>query len=204
MCSSLYSQKQYDVGVYVGGAYYMGEINQSGQFYKPRQNLGILYRYILNKRYAFKASINRARLVADDASSDLNFNSTRDNSFKHNIWDFSIKTEFNFFPYNTTDMKNRYTPYVTAGLSGIIFPVHLNLPIAIPFGVGVKYNFTRRIGLGMEWTFSRTFDDDWDFNHNSTYSSHQTALKYNKDWYSFVGLFLTYKFDESFECPAYD
>jgi uncharacterized protein DUF6089 len=82
--------------------------------------------------------------------------------------------------------------------------VNLKLPIALPLGIGFKYNYDKRIGVGIEWTFKRTFDDDWDFNNERTINNHQTAFQYNKDWYSFVGLFLTYKFDESFECPAYD
>jgi uncharacterized protein DUF6089 len=198
------AQRQYDVGVYAGASYYMGEINPAKQLYKPRQNLGALYRYIFNNRYAVKAQINRARIVADDLSSNSEFQIERAESFKYNIWDFSIQAEFNFLEYNTTDMKNRYSPYVTTGISGIVFPVNLKLPIALPLGIGFKYNYDKRIGVGIEWTFKRTFDDDWDFNNERTINNHQTAFQYNKDWYSFVGLFLTYKFDESFECPAYD
>jgi len=216
---SVFAQRQYDVGIYAGASYYMGEMNPSQQFNDAGRNYGILYRYIFNKRYAVKAQVNRAILkggTSSNSSFPENSSFNNHNDFKHKILDFSIQAEFNFLPYNTTDLKDRYTPYVTTGISGLIFPVGLNLPIAIPFGIGLKYNYNKRIGVGFEWTFKRTFDDEWDYNgeyigrlvhddvNNRDILVKQNAFQYNKDWYSFVGLFLTYKFDESFECPAYD
>lgn len=185
----------------------MGELNPKQQFHKPGRNFGILYRYIVNKRYALKAQVHRSTLNAtvNDKSAfpiDVDYSP----KFPQKVWDFSILTEFNFLTYNTTDLKNRYSPYVTAGISAIMLSnASLNVPLAIPIGFGFKYNYNKRIGIGFEWTFKRTFDDDWDFTHDATtISGKQLAFHYNKDWYSFVGLFLTYKFDESFECPAYD
>lgn len=204
---NLLAQRQYDVGIYAGTSYYMGELNPSKQFYQPGRNLGALYRYIFNKRYAVKAQVNRAVLkggMNENSAFQAEIGEFNPTPFKRKIWDFSIQAEFNFLPYNTTDLKERYTPYVTAGIAGIIFPVDLSLPIAIPLGVGFKYNYNKRIGVGFEWTFKRTFDDEWDYSANYGSRSKQNAFLYNKDWYSFVGLFLTYKFDESFECPAYD
>lgn len=201
---SAVSQRDADIGVYVGGSYYLGDINLSKQFYSIRPAYGGMYRYIFNKRYAVKGSVTRAKLSANDADfAESGFQQTREESFDHNLWEFSVQAEFNFLPYNTTDKKDKFSPYVTAGLSYPILPKNLNFPIAIPFGIGVKYNVDKRVGIGAEWKFTYTFDDDWDFDSRAI-NDKQVALINNNDWYSFVGLFITYKFDDSFECPAYD
>ena len=186
----------------------MGDINLSKQFYKPKPSYGIIYRYLLNKRYSIRGSVIRAKLYGNDLDFNSGFQTARYNEteatkFFHNIWDVTIQAEFNFLPYNTTLLKEKFTPYVSAGISGLIFPVHLDLPIAIPFGIGFKYNYNRRVGIGVEWTFHRTFDDDWDYNADPEGIDKQVALQYNKDWFSFVGFFLTYKCILELSCWNY-
>jgi len=86
------------------------------------------------------------------------------------------------------------------------------LPInpVLPLGIGVKYAFTKKISVSAEWMYRKTFTDALDnlpineYNGNATFQSKQTNYNGHKDWYSFAGLSLTYKFSfNNSSCPAY-
>ena len=194
-------QEKANIGILSGGSYYLGDINTSKQFYKIRPLYGAIYRYNINKRYAIRSSFFKGRFAADDNDSKYKYQKDRNISFVTNIYDFTIQCEFNFFPYITTDVKkNKWTPYVLAGFTAFQAK---EFDLAIPIGVGVKYNYNKRIGIGIEWVFKRAFHDDLDF-ADTFKSNKQISYVKNKDWYSLVGLFITYKFDTAIDCHAYD
>ena len=73
--------------------------------------------------------------------------------------------------------------------------------LSLPFGVGVKVNFPSRISAGAEWSFRKSFNDRIDGVENP---SGLHSLIHNNDWYSFLGIFITFKFfNFAAECPAY-
>jgi len=129
------------------------------------------------------------------------------NSFSTSVLDLAFTTEFNFRAYKTTKLrKDRYTPYVSGGLSysavlGGDVPAE-NTP-GLAFGAGFKYNLTVRLGTGIEWSFRKTFNDMLDGVSNPGVENN--IFFHNKDWYSLVQVFVTYKiFDWREDCPAYD
>lgn len=93
---------------------------------------------------------------------------------------------------------------------------------SIPFGIGIKYSLTNRIGLTLEWRIHKSFTDYIDDIHgnypeyevgSTTYNNNytdptgnfepgmqrgngdDTTLGYNKDWYSMLGLSVVYRFN---------
>ncbi|MCF8299072.1 MAG: DUF6089 family protein [Saprospiraceae bacterium] len=89
---------------------------------------------------------------------------------------------------------------------------------AIPFGIGFKYSLTKKIGLGIEWGLRKTFTDYLDDVSTTYYldgpsidpndavsllsdpgRNHEVGMQRGnsktKDWYSFTGITITYKFD---------
>lgn len=93
---------------------------------------------------------------------------------------------------------------------------------SIPFGIGVKYSLTNRIGLTLEWRIHKSFTDYIDDIHgyypeyeegSQAYSNNyidptgnfkpgmqrgngsDTTFGYNKDWYSMLGLSVVYRFN---------
>jgi opacity protein-like surface antigen len=102
--------------------------------------------------------------------------------------------------------KNRYSPYVSAGIgyaSALSSNVNAASATTINFGVGFKYNLARRWSMGVEWTFRKTLNDMLDGTENI--GADQGVFFHNSDWYSIVGLFITYKiFNWREDCPAYD
>lgn len=102
--------------------------------------------------------------------------------------------------------------------------------ISIPFGIGFKLNLSERIDLAMEWGMRKTFTDYLDdvstvypdmdilLNEKSPQSvafsdksenpnniGRQRGNSQNKDWYSFAGIVLGFKFREpTMPCPAFE
>ncbi len=186
----------------------MGDINHSRHFYAPSPAGGIIYRYNLNPRHSFRFSGIYTSLKGSDSDFEDVFQQQRNHSFKTSIIDLAITTEFNFMDYKPTKLRknNRYSPYVSAGIGyASVLSSNVNAASAttINFGAGFKYNLARRWSMGAEWTFRKTLNDMLDGTENI--GADQGVFFHNNDWYSIVGLFITYKiFNWREDCPAYD
>ena len=201
----IHAQKKSDIGIFSGGSYYIGDINLARQFYSPSIAVGGIYRYNINLRYSLRGNIYYGGLKGDDLDFNNDYQIQRGARFNASIIDCSIQFEFNFFPYQTTKKKNGYSTYVTAGLGYTFFigsDPSLN-HLMIPFGVGFKININKRLSAGLEWDFRKTFSDNIDGLQNLSNTVYKSFI-HNNDWYSFAGIFLTYRiFRYIEECPAY-
>ena len=201
------AQRNAVVGVSLGEAYYLGEINTSKQFYSPNFAYSAFYRYDINPRYSARANVTYTHLSANDMDFDSNYQRTRNESMNVSILDITLQAEFNFLPYNPTSRKNNYTPFVTAGATYYLkdFTIeNIINNLAIPFGFGFKYNINKKITFGAEWVFRKTFRDDLDYKGYTNSKNKQIAYQNDKDWYSIGGIFLTYKFKTYTKCPAFN
>jgi len=204
------AQARLEAGVIAGVSYYNGDINPSQQFYRPAFALGGIFKYSLSKRFDLRLSGNYLSLSADDRDFASPVAQLRDASFSGNLIDFNIIFEYNFMPYTNFGYvkrnKERFTPYVFAGIGGhyLLNGRTLANPVTITFRLGVKYNNFERFTLGTEWGFRKTFTDDLDGVRNIQDEQHVPRL-HNTDWFSFVGVFLTYRLgEEHIACPAYE
>jgi hypothetical protein len=203
----LFSQRKADIGIFAGASWYQGDIT-STPLYKPSPAYGILYRYNVHDRISFRGSAIFHSLSANDLDFNDPSNIIRSSSFNSRFADLAATWEFNFLPYNTLSQKTKYTPYISAGM-GYHLLLSSDIPDAgnhftIPFGVGVKLNIVKRLSAGIECTFHKTFTDNIDGINNVTFDGNNNLLG-NKDWYTFAGIFITYKvFKYREDCPAYD
>ncbi|MFW6222392.1 MAG: DUF6089 family protein [Bacteroidota bacterium] len=205
---SAYGQKRFDVGGFGGLSYYMGDINQYQLFYSPATSFGGIVDYSFSSRYYLRLSVYDGAIGANDKDFENDYQSnTRKASFSASLTDLSLQLGFNFLPYNSvTKQKNNYSFFVSAGL-GYTFVGNsendISPHITIPFGGGIKYNLFERLTVGMEWTYRKTFKDNVDGVESWSNSEYQSSL-HNFDWYSFGGLFFTYKlYNPVGNCPAY-
>ncbi len=189
-----------DYGLIGGISYYNGEINPTRQFYSPSLAFGGFFRLNINKRYAVRISGLYANLSGSDNDFPERTLSDRTPvSFTKSLMDFCGQVEFNFLPYITGEESLLNSVYVAGGL-GYSLLLGSSNSIVIPFGVGYKINLTKRLSAGAEWSFRKTFIDDIDDVPNLL----DNTLVNNNDWYSFIGLFISYKFVKfAAECPAY-
>lgn len=174
-----------EIGVFLGGSYYLGDLNPSTHFLETKFAGGIVYRYNITPRWSFKVSALIGELEASDARSKANVD--RNLSFKSYIFDFSPQIEFNFLQYIIGDKKHFISPYIFVGaslfnfnpkaeLNGTWYPLqplgtegqgttgstkknYALTSIAIPFGLGLKYSPAKFISLGLEWGIRKTFTD---------------------------------------------
>ncbi len=194
------SQERKDVGIQVGGSYYMGDYNYGLPLYQPSVGVGLIYRYNFNNFYSFRFSGNYAQLKGNYST----FNSYLPGvtgSFSKQLIESEIIFEMNFMSFNTKHLnKDRVAPYVFFGAGGAY--IGGEVTPQLPFGIGVKYCPRSRITIGWEWRLSKTFTDNID-NYNNFYDGSK-AVFHNNDWYSFFGLFITYRlYNKNFKCPVY-
>lgn len=216
---SLYSQKSLEGGVLAGGLYYLGEINPNQQVHLIKPSAGLFLRQNLNKRWAVRASFIAGSIAADDKEFDNGFQQQRNINFNSSLLDISAQAEFNFFPYKlgATRHTSSYTPYVASGFGFLLVSNSIEpYNIVIPMSVGVKISITKKIEIGAELSVKKTFSDYLDnlsgkeyelakMESESKIKYKQKATFYKKDWYTFVGVFITYKiFQSGGVCKAYD
>ena len=106
----------------------------------------------------------------------VKFRPERGLSFKSKVDDISLIAEFNFFNYWTGSKRERITPYIFAGVSLLSFnstdrkgnalqpqknegDYYSTLSWSVPFGIGVKYSISKRLGATLEWRIHKTFTD---------------------------------------------
>ena len=250
----IFAQKS-EVGFLLGASFYMGELNPSTPFGDSKFAGGILYRYNINKRFALRGNLLFATVSASDAKT--NKNNPRNLSFTSPITEISAILEINFMeldPIGTSGRTNRFSPYLFGGIGvfnfnpkakyeGVMYALQplgtegQGLPgmkskyaltnFAIPFGLGIKINFAKRISIGIEWGMRFTFTDYLDDVSTVYYDNallaelrsplaaalaDRSEVKHaaksgrgnprTKDWYSFAGFSMSFKLGNRNVCKA--
>jgi opacity protein-like surface antigen len=212
--SCVFAQRKADIGLIGGTSYYQGDINPSRLFYKPRYNVGPIFRYNFNSRYSVRLQAIYANVAGDVADFDYVVPAIYERtSFNAHFINFSTQVEYNFFEYISGINPGDWTPYMFGGFgySLLLSPGLVNSPVestmghfTLPFGIGAKANITRRLSAGLEWSYNKTFNDRLDGVVSPINPSEETIFN-NNDWFSFFNLFITYKFFKfAADCPAYD
>ncbi len=242
--------KTTEVGIFIGSSYYVGDLNPSGHFNRfTRPAGGGLLRLNFNSRYSVKAIASFGGIEGDDSYSDKAEYRNRNLSFKSNLMEFAVEGEFNFLPYITGNKRSAHiSPYIFAGLAvyhfepkayyysrwyslqplstegqGTTFSNDKRYSLtqfSIPFGVGLKINVSKHVGLNFEWGLRRTFTDylddvsgkyadvnllasekgpeaaglsDRSLTSDGNNTGRQRGNSLTNDWYSFAGVLLTYR-----------
>jgi opacity protein-like surface antigen len=204
---SVYSQRDANVGIFAGTAYYMGDINPNRHFYNPSFSMGAFYRYNINTRVAVRVNGYYASLSGSDLDFPNQLHPDRPVSpalFNTSLLDVGLQVEYNFMPYTPNVADHAYTPYISTGIAGALIlstDVTATNLLSFPFGIGIKMNVSKKITAGAEWSFRKSFNDRIDGLENP---SGVHSVIHNNDWYSFIGIFITYKFfNFDADCPAY-
>jgi hypothetical protein len=180
---SLFAQSQLQVGLFGGVSNYLGDMTD-----KPYKNskgaFGITAGYQILNRVNLRAGFTVAKVGGADSLATKEDVRLRNTSFQSNISEFSLVAELNIFDMDYL----RWSPYVFGGLAVFHFDpytfdrqnnkVYLQplstegqgLPgypqkpysltqLAIPFGGGIKYNISDKVGLAFEVGLRKLFTD---------------------------------------------
>lgn len=176
-----------DIGIFLGGAYYIGDLNPSKHFALTQPAVGLFYRFNLNYRVAFRGGFNFGTIKGDDSQTDSPDQLERNLNFKSRINEFFGQAEFNFWEYRVGHTDFIFAPYVFGGLAVFQFNPMANVgnewiylrplstegqgtvqnstkpykltQMSIPFGLGFKLSFSNQIGIAFEWGPRKTFTD---------------------------------------------
>lgn len=177
----------HEVGLMAAQAHYIGELNPYSHI-PERFELGggLIYRYNMNDRFAFKSSILYGVFYADDADSDSEWQRNRNLSVRTSIFEVSGQIEMNFLTYEIGDSRRPTSPYLFLGFSVFRFNPQAELngrwidlqplgtegqgiagfgdrypltQVSIPFGIGFKFNIWKNFGGAIEWGMRRTWTD---------------------------------------------
>ena len=209
-------QPSVDVGVFAGAGTYFGDMTKINLSKSIHPAFGAFMRYNFNPRYALRFNVIDGTIGAKgEFDSQVWMNNQLDNSweFKKNVLDISLQFEFNFFKYIVGDKETPYSTYVFAGVGMQTYQYAYQSIITqsdgseitptIPFGLGFKFNVSKRIGLGIEAGLRKTFSDKLDnlddpLSYTTKNGDQVTTINYtdqyhNNDWTSYVGIHLVYK-----------
>lgn len=180
----VYCQKS-EAGVFLGGSYYIGDLNPYMHFAYTQPALGLLYRRNFDDRLSLRFNLMYGQLKCWDSGFG---NKVRNLSFRSPIYEASTMFEITFLPFKIGDMKKEvFTTYVFGGFGIFRFNPQAeyngtwydlqplgtegqNSPyygkekyslysFNIPFGIGFKQNISKKYSINFEIGIRKTFTD---------------------------------------------
>jgi hypothetical protein len=264
-CYPVFGQQSFaekaELGVFLGGSYYTGDLNRLGHFRQLSFAGGGLFKYNVNPRLALRGTAFYGKVKGDDGLAKLPYFQNRNLNFNSILLEGAFGLEFNYLSYiNGRKPGQRYwfSPYMFIQLGVFYFNPKTDLngstyelqPLgtegqgtilsnrrnyrriqpAIPLGLGIKVNLTKRVQLSLEYSIRITFTDYLDdvggmyvdpiqlgaINGQVAASLSDRSLNNSSglrnvgarrgdgafnDWYSFFGLGITYKLGQRAKCP---
>ncbi|MFA5297620.1 MAG: DUF6089 family protein [Lutibacter sp.] len=196
-----------EVGIFVGGSNYIGDIGP--EYYINPNNLmaGVIYKWNLNPRIAFRGTFTYTELSSDDADATNKARYNRGMRFTNSIKEIAAGIEFNYFEYNLNDYTKTQTPYLLVEFAAFNYNVvksenppgssqynyESKTAFAIPFGIGYKMKLVDKFAIALELRAQYTFVDDIDYN-NQEIDSLKFGNPKSNDWYILTGISLVYSF----------
>ncbi len=157
---------------------------------------------------------------AKDEDVNLPVNTFRQAAVKTNLIELSVGLEYNFLDYYDQHRRTRWTPYYFIGFAAanynnkvvlqnnFIKPFENGFVLSIPTGIGFKYALSYHWNLGLEVGARKTLaknGDHLDYLQTKNYGAlpyRELPLTdpYDKDWYYYNGLSISYTFYK-LRCP---
>jgi hypothetical protein len=197
----------HEIGVFLGGANYIGEIGSSTYIAPTDPAIGIVYKWNRSPRHSWRFSLIHGEVSADDSDSKIPARKQRNLKFENDITEFSAGLEFDFFDFNLHESEPKITPFVYSGLSyalykGLFFAGNdarydaTHGTLAIPMTLGIKGRLLPHLILAVESGARFTLADDLDGSNpgNNNLADQRFGNLKSNDWYVFTGITLTYTF----------
>lgn len=194
----------YEAGFFFGGANYVGDVGASDYIKPNRPAAGLVFKYNLNPRIAFRGNLNYYAILGDDAQSDNNFRNGRGIRFENSLNEFALGLEYNFFEYDLSTYGKRGTPYILLQVGGVDYrtPRATNLngdlvftrrtALTIPMGLGYKSIIYGRLAFALEVRAQYNLTDGIDYTNRNIPSVNFGGN--SNDWHMFTGISLVYTF----------
>lgn len=195
------STYRFDLGASLGMSGYLGDANTADLFANSGFSAAVNFRYLINTRWAIRASLMSAGLSGNSADMENVFPGGETYKFTSTVYDLGGRIEFNFFNYGIGESyrkMKRWSPYLSlgVGITAASSDDNTHVYANIPVGLGIKYKLKPRINIGLDWTMTKVFGDKIDGEIlDDPYAIKSSFLK-NTDWYSTIMISLSYEFGE--------
>ena len=200
---AMFAQEDYrfELGGGIGMTGYLGDSNTSNLWSHPSWDTEILFRYIMNPRWALKTNFYIGGLSGDASQMTDVLPELRDYSFSTTFYEIGELAEFNFFNYGigeTYRHLKKFSPYITGGLGLTLWSVggSSGAAFTIPFGIGLKYKPSVRLNLGLEFLMKKTFSDRLDGPVLDDPLGIKSSFMKNTDWFSTLTFTVSYEFSK--------
>jgi len=208
--NTLIHSQTYEIGGFVGGANYIGDIGSTSYIAPKTPVIGALFKWNRSERHAFRGTINFAKIEGDDSDSHESRRNERGYKFENNLIEVSIGIEFTFWDFEMYSGKHASTPYLYTGITYFRYNSLYKRPnndileygkagsFALPLTVGYKTTLGTHFVLAGEIGLRYTLTDNLDGSNPRKGSDEEDLLSFgnknNNDWYVFTGISLTYTF----------
>ncbi len=217
------SQEKWEGGLFAGFSNYLGDLVEPRFTIKQSSPaFGVFIRHNMSNRFSLRGNLLYGKLKGDDANYDRN--KSRAANFESTLIELSAIGEYEFRGNKRWSESGTFTktwsPYIFGGLganfgnpegeltgTGDIDEKDFgNTHLAIPLGLGIRFDLSRKVNLGFE------------FGERFAFSDYLDGIKNNgdpddNDVYNFGGVVLAFRFgdkdsdgdgiaDEEDKCPT--
>ncbi len=220
-CSKAAFSQTFEVGPFIGGANYIGDVGNTTYINPNSLVAGGIAKWNRSPRHSFRLSLLYAEINADDAKSTQVMRKQRGYSFSNHIAEASLGLEFNFYEFDLSEADQQSTPYLYTGITyfnskhhylsadrparGTLEPQGDNWEFSIPMVFGFKQSLSRRIigaiEIGARYSFT---DNIVGSNPQELLGRRDPPREFGNvntsDWYVFSGVSLTFTFGKK---PCY-
>lgn len=206
------SAQTYEVGAWLGGANYIGDIGRTNYVAPNTAAFGAIFKWNRSSRHSFRGTFMHSNIKASDLDASDSRRQQRGLNFENTLTELSIGLEYTFWDFNMYSGRPQGTPYLYTGLTvfqykALFKPTRNNpgneiidydsaISPAIPMVIGYKTTVGTHFVLGFEIGARYTFTDDLDGSNpvKDLEGRFQFGNTNSQDWYVFSGVTLTYTF----------
>ena len=206
--------QQYEIGLFGGGAKYIGDIGKEDYFLPSNAGGSLLFKSTINPWMYMRMGFSYLALSGDDSESSSLGRQLRNYAFDSHVIEVSMGIEYNFLPRNPfkkTAKFNKLTPYMFSGISMINYSGSITnktnltadyngLSWGIPMVLGIKYKISEHFLLAFESGARYTFTDELDGTSKDSkayaFNFRGTTNVNSNDWYTFTSVGIIYTFGD--------
>lgn len=170
-----------EVGIVGGGAAYIGDLNPVNPVKLSGISAGAYVKANLDPYWSLGLHYNYGRISASDANSTNEQFKNRNLSFYTPMHEVSLQADFNFLEYFAGGGTRRFTPYIFAGIGGVIFTPktilqnkeyklsfyrtegqktnYQSYALTVPYGAGIKMRLKDNWGLFSQIGYRTAYTD---------------------------------------------
>lgn len=183
----LLTAQDFEIGLLFGASAYEGDLTEANTAFQRQDKnaaFGIFSRLDFNRYFSGRVNFTYGKLSANDAQSEDEGRRMRNLNFESRIVELSVVGEINILGF--TDFSQRLRPYIYGGIALFNFNPETNYDgqlvelqplgtegqgmnnfdnkyqltqFSIPMGLGISYQLSHNINIGLDIGLRKTFTD---------------------------------------------